>query len=161
MSSGVPTPIRYRGFVTGSSGTGDVEHLEHDVLRFTDGQAAHRITLEIESGEALRRKLAQLRNISALDDAEHRLSGLVAEGHAATLGPAQRHFHGALDLGLAGGQPHAFIQLHLNIGSEQSLDLDRAFRAHLVARAINMRLERDTLLADLAQGRQRHHLEAA
>jgi hypothetical protein len=77
------------------------------------------------------------------------------------LGPAQRQLHRALDIGALRRQPHAFIHLHGDVGAEQALHLDRALRRQLDFCAIDMRAEGHGPLADLAQIRQRHHLEAA
>lgn len=77
-----------------------VEHIEHHLLRLTDGEAAYRIALEVELVERRRRAFTQLGDIAALNDAKHRLARLVAEGDLAALGPAQRHLHAAIDAGI-------------------------------------------------------------
>ena len=52
------------------------------------------------------------------------------------------------DLGFRTGQAHAFVELHLDVGAEQPLDLDRAFRRQVVASAVDMRLERHARLVE-------------
>ena len=58
-------------------------------------------------------------------------------------------------------QLHAFVELHRDVGAEQRLDLDRALGRELDRRAVEVRAEGHALVLDLAQLRQRHHLEAA
>ena len=61
----------------------------------------------------------------------------------------------------SGRQPHAFVHLHGDVGAEQPLHLDRTLRRQFDLGAVDMRAEGHGVLADLAQFRQRHHLEAA
>ena len=86
---------------------------------------------------------------------------LTARTRAGALGPAQRQLHGALGLLLLGRQLDALVELHLDVGAEQALDLDRALRRQHVRRAVDVRLEAHALLAHLADLGQRHDLEAA
>ena len=58
-------------------------------------------------------------------------------------------------------QGRAFIQHHLDVRTQQALDLHGAFRRQKFLMAVNMRLKSDALFGDLAQAGQRHHLEAA
>jgi len=83
------------------------------------------------------------------------------EGSLAPLAPTQRQPHGALDVDTGGRQLDAFVELHGDVGAEQELDLDRAFRAELDHGAVEMRAEGYRLLVDLAQFRERHDLETA
>ena len=130
--------------------------------RLADGEAAERIAVEADSGERARARLAQVLIVAALHDAEQRLAdGRLLEGALAALGPAQRQLHGALDLAPLGRQPHAFVELHGDVGAEQDLHLDGALRRQLDHGAVEMGAEGDALLLDFAQGRKRHHLEAA
>ena len=55
----------------------------------------------------------------------------------------------------------ALVELHLDVGAEQPLDLHGAFRCQLVPLAVDMRLEDRALLGDLADLGERHDLEAA
>ena len=75
-----------------------------------------------------------------------RPGGRAFEGALAALGPAQRQLHGALDLAALGGQPHAFVELHGDVGAEQDLHLDRALRRQLDHRAVDMGAEGDARL---------------
>ena len=99
--------------------------------------------------------------VAALHDAEQRPPRLVAERDAAALGPAQRQAHGVLDRLVGGGQPHAFVELHLDVGAQKTLDFDGALGRQHMGRAVDVRLEGDAGLVDFAQLRQRHDLEAA
>ncbi len=48
------------------------------------------------------------------------------------LRPAQRQLHRPLDLSILGRELKTLIKLHLNVGAEQTLDLDRTFgRQHM------------------------------
>ena len=49
---------------------------------------------------------------------------------------------------VAGGQAHAFVELHLDVGAEQPLDLDRALGRQHMRRAVDVRLEGDAALVD-------------
>jgi hypothetical protein len=84
-----------------------------------------------------------------MDDAEHGFARLLAESGPAALGPAQRQLHRFLDGGAVGRQPHAFVELHLDIGAETPLDLDGALRAHPVSGAVDMGAEGYAVLVDL------------
>ena len=75
--------------------------------------------------------------------------------------PAQREPHRALGLLERAGQADAFVELHLDVGAEQPLDLHRAFGRQLMSRAVDMRLENDAALVELAQLGEAHHLEPA
>ncbi len=135
--------------------------VEHDGLRLADCQPADRVALQMHRRQRFGRAHPQRRIVTALDDAEHRLARLVAERGLAALGPAQRKIARARDLGRLGGQRHAFVELHLDVGIEQALDLDRALRRQLVDGAVEMRAKSDAALVEFSQLRQRHHLEAA
>ena len=87
--------------------------------------------------------------------------GRLLEGALAALGPAQRKIHRALDLAPLGRQPHAFVELHGDVGAEQNLHLDGALRRQCDHGAVEMGAERDALFLDFAQGRKRHHLKTA
>ena len=60
-----------------------------------------------------------------------------------------------------GRQPHAFVELHGDIGAEQDLHFDGALRRQLDHGAVEMRAEGDARLRHFAQGCKRHHLIAA
>ena len=113
--------------------------------------------------DAARALLPQLRHIAALRDAEQHVTGRRRhlESATAALAPAQRQGHRPLDIGALGRQPHALVHLHSDVGAEQKLHLDRALRRQLHLGAVDMRAEGHGGLADLAQIRQRHHLETA
>ena len=87
--------------------------------------------------------------------------GTHREGVARAFGPAQRQLHSALGFFLLGGKLDALVELHLDVGTEQTLDVDGALGRQHVARAVDVRLEAHALLAHLADARQRHDLKAA
>ncbi len=128
----------------------DVEHAQHHILRLADRKTADSVTLEIKLPQPFGGANAQIRLVAALHNAEHGLAGLFTEGDAATLRPAQRHFHGALDFLALGRQRDAFIELHLDVRIKHALNFDRAFRRHMVQRTVHMALEGHTLLVQLA-----------
>ncbi len=55
----------------------------------------------------------------------------------------------------------AFVQAHADGGVEEILDLDAALGRQQMLAAIDVGAELDSVLADLAQRRQAHDLEAA
>ena len=65
------------------------------------------------------------------------------EGALAALRPAQRQLHGAFDLGAFGRKRDAFVELHGDVGAEQDLHFDGAFRRQFDHGAVEMRAERD------------------
>ncbi len=140
---------------------GGLDHREHHRLRFADREAADGVALEVEVDEGAGALDAEVRQVAALHDAEHRLARLLAEGELAALGPAHGQAHRLLDLGALGRQADALVELHLDVGAEQPLDLDGALGAHLIGGAVDMRAEGDAGLVDLPKGREGHHLEAA
>jgi hypothetical protein len=79
----------------------------------------------------------------------------------AALAPAQRQLHGAFDVAAFGRQPHAFVELHRDVRAQQPLHLDGSLRRQLMACAIDVGPKGHRAFAQLAQLRQRHHLEAA
>jgi hypothetical protein len=120
-----------------------LDHAQHHVLGLADRQAPDGVALEVEVHELPRALDPQALHRPALDDAEHRLPGLLPEGDAAALGPAQGQAHGALGLLVRAGQLHALVELHLDVGAEQPLDLDGALRGQRMGRAVDVGLERD------------------
>ena len=138
-----------------------LDHGQHHLLRLADGEAAERIAVEAHVDQRLGARAAQRRACAALDDAEERMAGLRAERDLASLRPAQRKPHGALDLGLRRRQLHTFVELHLDVGAEQALDLHRALRRQMMPRAVDMGLKGHAAFVELAQLRERHDLKAA
>ena len=97
-----------------------------------------------------------------MHDAEQSASrGHALEGALAALGPGEGELHGAAQFGVHRRQPHAFVELHGDVGAEQVLDLDCALGRKLDGGAIEMRAEGHSLVLDLAQLRERHDLVAA
>ena len=84
-----------------------------------------------------------------------------AERDLGPLRPAERQAHRLLHRLGRRRQRHAFVELHADVGVEQRLDLQRPLRRQPVGRSVDVRLERDAVLVELTEFRQRHHLEAA
>ena len=76
-SSGVPTPIRYRGLIVGQQRRRDLDCPYISSGVFADAESADRVALESDAHRQLGAPRAQLRRSAALDDAELRLPGLV------------------------------------------------------------------------------------
>jgi hypothetical protein len=126
----VPTPIRQR--------RGDLRHgRQHHLLRLADRQTADGVAVEADADQPARALLPKFCAVAALHDAEQSMTGRRAfEGALAALGPAQRQLHGAIHLRHGGRQLQAFVELHDDVGAEQQLNLDRAFRRQLEGRAV-------------------------
>src|ERR1700722_19680435 len=86
---------------------------------------------------------------ASLNDAEDRVARLLAESVLRALGPTEGEAHRALDLFVSAGQPHALVELHLNVRAEKALHLHRTLGRQLVARSVDMRLEGHPALAEL------------
>ena len=82
------------------------------------------------------------------------------ERRARALRPAQAELHRPLHLAPLGRQFEAFVELHLDVGAEQALDLDGALGGQQGREPSMCDWKRD-VLADAADARQAHHLEAA
>ena len=87
--------------------------------------------------------------------------GCSAEGALRTLGPSERKAHRALGLLVRARQPHALVELHLDVRAQKALDLHRTLGREFVPRSVDMRLEGHAALAELAQLGEAHHLKAA
>jgi hypothetical protein len=75
--------------------------------------------------------------------------------------PAHRALHGLEGLLLARRILQALVERHHDIDAQERLDRDRALGRQLVRRPVQVRAERHAALLDLAQVREREHLEAA
>ena len=140
------------------------ERRQHQLLALADGEAADAVAGEVHADQRFRRAAAQARIDAALHDAEQRLPRRrpLGEGDARPLGPAQRQLHGALGFLMLGRQFDALVELHLDVGAEQALDLDGALRRQHVPRLPSMcDGKAHALLAHLADLGERHDLEAA
>jgi hypothetical protein len=124
--------------------------------------ASNGIAVKFEIDEGARARCAQRLVVAALDDAEQRpaRSG-VLERAPASLGPAQRKIHGALDFAPLSRKFDAFVELHGDVRAKQDLHFDGALRRQLHHRAVEMGTESHAAFAHLPQRRQRHYLEAA
>ncbi len=76
-------------------------------------------------------------------------------------GPADRAVHGDARRFVADGIRGAFIEDHHDVASKSQLDIDGGFRREAVSVAVQMRLEGDAGLGDLAQPGEAEYLEAA
>ncbi len=145
-----------------------IERGEHQLVPLAHRKPTDRIALEIHGHQRLCRAPPQRFVGAALHDAEQRLSRpraparpLRQERVPRPLGPAQRQLHRALDFFALGGELDALVELHLDVGAQQALDLDRSFRRQHVPRSVDVRLEHRAVLGDLPDLRQAHDLEAA
>ena len=143
---------------------GDFQHAQHHLLRLAHRKAADRIALERHRREAFGGADAQMRHVTALHDAIEPLPLFNAahglELGARALGPAERQLHRPLHLLLRRRQADTFVQLHLDVGSEQPLNFNGTLRREVIALAVDMALELHARLVQLAKLRQRHDLKA-
>jgi hypothetical protein len=129
---------------------GVVEHLDHGLVPFADGQAAQRIAVEAYLGQPLGRFPAQVREGRALLDAEQGLCVAGPEGGPAPRRPPGRQFHRRPRAGLFGRPGYAFVELHGDVGAQEiGLDFDRALGGQDVLGAVDVALEGDLVLGDL------------
>ena len=98
---------------------------------------------------------------AALDDAEQAVTRSSIEGGRRPRRPAHRQPHGFGGVGLARRIRRAFIEDHGDIGAESVLDFDRALGRQFMPGAVEMGLEDDAVIGDLAEIGQRHDLETA
>ena len=127
------------------------DHRKHHRLRFAHREPADRIAVKTDVDQGLGAGLTEFGYVTALRDAEQQVSGRCGlEGPLAALRPAQRKLHGALDIAALRRQPHAFIELHGDVGAKQPLHLDRALRRQLGAGAVDMRAKGHRLFADFS-----------
>ena len=138
-----------------------LDHREHHVLWLADREAADGEAVEIHLRERLRALDAQRPVVAALHNAEDRPALAFPKRPARTLGPAQRQAHRALLIVARGRQADAFVELHLDVGAEQSLDFHGALGCQHMLRPVDVRLEGDAAFIQLAQFRERHDLKAA
>ena len=105
-----------------------VERRQHQLLALADREAADRVARKIHADERFRRAPPQLGVRAALHDRKQRLAGLrlVRESGMRALRPAQRQLHRLLRPVPLGRQLDALVELHLDVGAEQALDLDGA-----------------------------------
>ncbi len=122
-----------------------------------------RVALEADLGQAARALLAQGLIVAALHDAEQRAAGQRhSRRRACSARPnAASSFMARSISALLGRQPHAFVELHGDVGTEQNLHFNGALGRQLHHGAVEMRTERHALLRDFAQRGERHHLKAA
>ena len=73
-SSGVPTPIRYRGRSCGRIGDDFLDHRQHHRLRFADRKPADGVAVKADLDQAARAGLAQFGHVAALRDAEQHVA---------------------------------------------------------------------------------------
>jgi len=107
--------------------------------------------VEVHFDERLGAEQAKVFFRAPLDDAEYRSARLFAEGAFRTLGPSKRQAHRALGFLIGAREPHALVELHLEVRTEKALHLHRTLGRQLMARSIDMRLEGHPALAELAQ----------
>ena len=147
--------------LAGQMGLHRLDHVEHDILRLAHRQPADGVAGKVHGGQGLGALHPQPMHRPALHDAEDRPAIAPGEGLLGALGPAQGQAHGPLGLRVRTGQLHAFVELHLDVRAQQALDLHGPLGGQHMARAVDMGLEGDAILIELAQLGQRHHLKPA
>ena len=138
-----------------------IEGGEHRLLALAHGQTADSIALEADLGQRIDGLQALVAEHAALHDAELAITLTRHEGSARAGGPAHGKLHRIARLLFGGRKRRAFVERHGDGGIELVLDLRRNLRGQPVLAAIDMRLERDTFLVELAQPGQGHHLKPA
>ena len=139
----------------------DVDHLQHRRLRLTDRQSPDRVAVKVHLGESLSAEDAKIVFCAPLNDAEYGAARLLAKGALRTLRPSERKAHRTLGLLMRARQPHALVELHLDVRAQKPLDFHRTLGRQFVPRSVDMRLEGHAALAKLAQLGEAHHLKAA
>ena len=160
-SSGEPTPSRWRGFASGSSGMVGLQHAPHQRLRLANREAANREAIEGQRADEPRARGAQLRIHRALRDAEERL--IAGRTCAASARSAQRCVRSVAARATSGGQGYGG---HSSSGRMMSAPSSASVCMTLsgvisTSRAIQMRAEAHARVRHLAQLAQAEDLEAA
>ena len=150
---------------------GVAQHAQHLGLGLAHRQAADRVAVEADVGQAGCRLVAQRLEHPTLHDAEQRIRVFQpVECVAAAARPAQRQPHRVGRFAL-GGWPgrlaaadhirRALVEDHRDVRVQHALDAHRLLGRQQQLVAIDRRGEAHAVLGDLAQRAQREHLEAA
>ena len=119
--------------------------------------------MKAHGGQGLGRLRAKLGMNAALNDAEQGAARLAMflESRERSLGPAKRKLHRPIRLIPRRRIRRAFVELHLDVGSQKILHLDGALGRQFMRRAINMRAESHATFGNGPKLAQRHDLIAA
>ena len=139
-----------------------LEDLIHCLGRLADGKSADRVAWQIKFRDALHVVDTEINERRALVDAEQHLTGIDGVGQRVqtlqlrlgSLQPAIGALAGLLRVVVRRGIFHTLVERHRDIGAEIRLDAHALLRAHKDAPSVDVRRERDALLADLAQSRK-------
>ena len=148
---------------------GLIQHMVHLLMCLADRKSADRIAVQIHLGNPLCMVDPDVRVDGSLVDAEQHLvtvHGILQTVEAlhlilAALQPARRPCHGILHIFPLGKRRRTFIERHGDRGAEIGLDLHALLRSHENLCPVNMRVEIDALLLDLAEPSQGEHLKSA
>ena len=154
-------PHEIAGPVLGQFRRRELNRLQHQLLAFAHRQSANGIAFKANIPKPRRTRVAKLFIHAPLHNAEISPARLFAKSLARPRRPTQRKLHGFFRLFIRVRIFNALIKLHLNIRTEQALNIHGALRRQFVASPINMRLERGPLLRDFPDFGKRHDLKAA
>ncbi len=127
---------------------------------FADGKTADGVSVEGHVSDGVGALDAQIRVAGALHYAEQRLWGVAACNQAAT-GPPMSQFHRAARNVALNGRWHALIERHHDVGADNFLRLDAAFRAQVKHGVIDVTAKFGVVLTHGAAAGQREYLKAA
>ena len=137
-----------------------VQHLVHDLLGLAHGESADAEAGQIQLRHLLGALDAQIGVERALHDAEQRLI-LPRLGLHAALQPAQRAVHRVPGAIVVAGIGRTFVKLHGDVRAQRLLNLHGDLRRDEALAAVQVGAELHALVVQLAQIRQRKHLESA
>ena len=147
--------------VGGQRGGGVVERGVHRLLPLAHRETADGVSFEADFGQGVDGLQALIAEHAALHDAELAIALTRHKGSARAGGPAHRKLHRIARLLLGGRKRRAFVERHGDGGIKLVLDLRGNLRRQPMLAAVDVRLERDTFLVQLAQPGQGHHLKPA
>ena len=154
------------GFVGGQYSSDQLGHGVHILHGFAHRQTADGVAFAAEGGDRFGRGPAQIGVGAALHDGEKSLRitvlrpGTVETLHTAGQ-PAVGQLHGLFSVIVLAGVRRTLVEGHDDVGADGALDVHHAFRRERVFGAVDVALEGDAFLFDLAPMRQRVHLKAA
>ena len=137
-----------------------LHRLEHLLLALPHRQTAQGMAVKAHLHDRAGALLAQVREHTALHDAEQRLARVLMRGPAALL-PAQRALQRCQSVLARRRVGRTLVKGHRDVGAEGILYLRGKLRRQQQAAAVHMGAERHPLLADVLRRRQREDLEAA
>ena len=112
--------------VRGQERRGEVDDVEHLLLRLPNGDAAEGDAVEVDRGDLLDASLAQIFIDAALNDSKegHRPAASVQRSP----GPAMRHLHRLFHVSVRQAIRRALVKRHGDVDAHPRLDVDRRLR---------------------------------